>query len=273
MRKTIHFLTMIICVTAFVSEAVGGECRVDGDAFSSTSTLPVRTSTNGNFAGNVCGHTIYGPNGNCFLLINSDDDAASGDCLTVGKGVNITTDGNSTLTCTSNLCGDAINKSGSGSGNVTIDGLHVVGPWLVGIETITTSDTYSNSLIDLTGDCWTLNTGITGTPNLIDGVKIIGGNQIGAGLATYCASTAGTIKNSIMQNCRKALRPTYQSVVDNCVFWGNDTALDGDSANGDMKGSHFVGNTCDCKVSGVCQPISECMDLETPSFTEDNFAE
>jgi hypothetical protein len=272
MRTIIHFAMATVCVAGLVSEAAAGDCNINGNLYSSTSGTPVRTSTNGTFNGQVCGFTVYGPNGNCFLKIDNSDTVSTGDCLTVGEGVTITTDGAATLGCTSSLCDDGIEKSVLGSGNTEIDGLKFEGCWLHGIDTITTSDTYSNITMDVGayGTCWTLTTGIGGSPNLIDHVDITGGNDT-TGLGTTCISTsAATVRDSIVRNCRIGVSMTSATSIENSVFSANEIALRS-NVPGELSGSHFIGNDCVCDVSGSCQAVTSCADLLDTSFDGDQF--
>jgi hypothetical protein len=273
MRTFIPIALATAFIAGVVSESAAGDCNISGTLYASSSGTPVRTSTNGTFNGQVCGFTVYGPNGNCFLKIDNSDTVSTGDCLTVGKGVTITTDGTATLGCTSTLCDDGIEASALGSGNASIDGLNFEGCWLHAIDTISTNDQMTNMTMDFgayTANCATLTFGISGA-DLVDHVEITGANDSFGALGTL-GVTSTEVRNSIFRNCRIGMTVSSSVSIDNVLFWENDIAMRNNGTAADLSGSHLVGNVCDCAQSnGTCTAISNCVDVLQTSFLEDQF--
>lgn len=255
-----------------VSASQAAYCNVDGASYNSSSGSPLLTSS-APLNGDVCNHTVYADStGTCYLRIVNSDDVSSGDCLTVGKGVQITTDGTHALTCSGTSCGIAIKYAalGTTSANTTVDGAIITGCFSKGVSS---AHQVTNSTIDLSGSC-TGGERVAISANLVDGCKVSG--------ATLAFAGTPTVRNSIISNCTYGVWAGVSgspATLENLLLYGNTYSLLGASGlKGNLKSSVVLDDpatTCHCYFSlsnpPACQSdISDCVNFTgDPSMVDD----
>lgn len=263
MKLSLCFFAFL-AVTVLASISYAGNCRIDGTDYASTSGTPVHTSTNFKFNGHVCNHTIYASSGTCYLLIDNSDSVGSGNCLAVGLGVQVTTSGGSTISCTGASCGSAIAQGTGGSGNTDYDGLTITGCFTKGVSW---GHNLTNSVVDLAGN-------VGGTPcqgtwgaaglNLIDTSKFY--NASG-----YGVSATNTVSNTLIENCTSGINGwTSGAVADNVYLINNVNQLSG--SGGTLKGSVLesgASTACVCNTTPCSSDVTTCATISgQPSFVD-----
>lgn len=267
-------LATLLPATGFAANC----CSLNGGACTAPATITHGTSP---WTGAVCGSVITGTN--CTAILDANVSVASGDCITLGRGVTLDLNGYA-LNCTSGQCGGAIlnTDSAANPNDVDIENGDITGCWTVGIAQTQYqgSDTnVSDIFIDLDGSC------------------------TGVGGSTGIAFIAGKIDRTIVKNARSIgifllegedVTNTKVSGTDNgsgsgtgIVVTGSGTSFDNVLLTDNVINVHFNGgqpasmqrselqnaSVCQCRLSNsTCPAISSCFTISnstTPSFIGD----
>ncbi|HYC56044.1 MAG TPA: hypothetical protein VEL28_14010 [Candidatus Binatia bacterium] len=265
-RKRLAILSMLLAIT---SPCYAGTCYIDGEDYASSQIAPVETDDNPTLNGGLCGHTIYGTGtGGCIIEVHNDDGVSSGNCLTLGKGVEIRGNGH-TLDCSGAACLAAIvevSVSPPGSGATHVDNLNVTGCFQWGVLGNYSFGKITNSKIDLAGSCSGVTNGIVSMPT-VEGVVVTNANGLGIGC------DGSTVRDSVIHNSEEGLKVNSSSSIDNVLMYDNTVTLrliSGSPPN--MTSSALLGSSCYCKgPSNVCtDDITACVNpTGDPNFTEE----
>ena len=267
MTKHIPWISFFI-VASLATASHAGDCNIDGTNYASTAGTPVRTDTNLQFNGTVCGHTVYASSGTCYLEIRNDDSVSSGDCLVLGRGVQIT-GLDHTLSCTGSSCDEAIDASNSsGSGSTDVDGLNITGCFTRGAASFAQSwpRNFTNAQIDLSGS------GCNGTWGLLGWQNI--SRVVISGTSSHAISTSGTVSDSVVRDCAIGVLTDSATILDNVFLHDNVTTLKKAGGSASLRSSVIAtsgSTTCQCDIGGTCQSdVSSCVTFAgDPSIVED----
>jgi len=274
MRVVSRVKGAVIAVGAVLVFATGAlavdECCIAGGTCHSSSGFPYSA---GSICpgGNLCGCTISGTN--CRIRLTADASTSSGDCVTIGRGVEFDMNQHE-IACTGTQCGYAIKNTDSAgsSQKVTLKNGFISGCWDAAVRsTAGTNSTVDGILVDMgTSGCsggveivsgWTTTVGIMYPKGIITNSQV---HNAGAGMVV-----TEDVENSVVQDNGVGIvtLPPSSTAMDitSVLFRGNDIQYERlNNYGADFVQTTFVGaGSCNCALHGTgCQPsVWNCGDL------------